>query len=110
MDNNFDIKRQGKRMPYKVPEGFFDQMEENVLKEVSEDRPAKSRKPLWRIVIPSLAAAAAAVALFFVLATVKTSRINSTSSDVEMAFDNLSAEDQANFLESYEDDIFINRQ
>ena len=30
MEKGFDFNKIGKRMPYQVPDGFFDQLEENV--------------------------------------------------------------------------------
>ena len=34
MEKDFDFNRIGKRMPYKTPEGFLDEMEANIWKEV----------------------------------------------------------------------------
>lgn len=43
MKQTFDFKQIGKRMPYRVPNGFFQEMEHNVLDAVAEK--AAERKP-----------------------------------------------------------------
>ena len=43
MKQTFDFKQIGKRMPYRVPNGFFQEMEYNVLDAVAEK--AAERKP-----------------------------------------------------------------
>ena len=76
MKQTFDFKQIGKRMPYRVPNGFFLEMERNVLDAVAEKaterKPAMAerksamaeRKPLQakRFVFTRLAKYAAAVA------------------------------------------------
>lgn len=44
MDNRFDFNKIGKRMPYTVPEGIFDEMRENVLKETARSTAASRRR------------------------------------------------------------------
>ena len=39
MEKEFDFNRIGKRMPYKTPEGFLDEMEANVWREVQDELP-----------------------------------------------------------------------
>ena len=39
MKQTFDFKQIGKRMPYRVPNGFFQEMEYNVLDAVINKRP-----------------------------------------------------------------------
>ena len=51
MDTNFDFNKTGKfdfgkvgkRMPYSTPEGFFKEMEANILEQVKNDKPAPVR-------------------------------------------------------------------
>ena len=43
MKQTFDFKQIGKRMPYRAPNGFFQEMERNVLDAVAEK--ATERKP-----------------------------------------------------------------
>ena len=37
MEKEFDFDKIGKRMPYQTPDGFFDEMEENIWNEVKGD-------------------------------------------------------------------------
>ena len=37
MEKDFDFNSIGKRMPYQVPDGFFDQLEKDVWKEIKEE-------------------------------------------------------------------------
>ena len=68
MEKTFDFNTIGKRMPYTVPEDFFAKLEEDVMQDVrKEDTPAKSQNKALRIVMSSVLAVAAAVALFLVL-------------------------------------------
>ena len=53
MDTNFDFNKTGKfdfgkvgkRMPYSTPEGFFKEMEANILEQVKNDKPKPVRIP-----------------------------------------------------------------
>lgn len=59
MKKDFDFNMIGRRTPYQVPEGFFDRMEHETLKKVSEER-KKARSHHLRIGI-SVALAVAAM-------------------------------------------------
>lgn len=118
MNKNFDFNDVGKRMPYTVPDDFFATMEEAVMKRVSTEKPdepvaasapKKGRKTVT-IVIRTLLAAAAAVALFLVVQALLPKNEAQTDFDsVELAFGDLSTDDQDNYLDVYEeDDLFIN--
>lgn len=110
MEANFDFNKTGKRMPYTVPDGFFDEMEENILKEVNKEPVVHiERKPAYlRVVLRSIAATAAVVALFLVFNMDFAKSHTAGFPDVEQAFNKLSHEDQSYLLEVYECDIFIN--
>ena len=113
MDKQFDFEQVGKRMPYNVPDGFFDQLEQNVMAEVKPDdtvteKPkvkARTVKMTFRILL----AAAAAVALFFVVTkNLPTSESQTDTFEfVELAYNNLSTEDQEFLMEVYEEDVFL---
>ena len=113
MDKLFNFEQVGKRMPYNVPEGFFDQLEKNVMAEVKPDDTAtekpKQKARTVKIVLRAILAAAAAVALFFVVT--KNLPSDDTQADtfefVELAYNNLSSEDQEFLMEIYEEDVFI---
>ena len=114
MDKRFDFEQVGKRMPYNVPDGFFDQLEQNVMGEVKADDTATNKPKVKartiKMAIRTILAAAAAVALFFVV-TKNMSNDTTTTEDsfanVELAYNNLSTEDQEYLIEVYEEDIFL---
>lgn len=119
MKQTFDFKQIGKQIPYRVPDGFFQEMEHNVLDAVAEKaterKPAMTeRKPLQakRFVFTRLAKYAAAVAAsvvvllavnvkFFYVAT------PTDMQDVEAAFDQLSLSDQECLVELYQENVFL---
>lgn len=112
----FDFEQVGKRLPYNVPDGFFDKLESDVYASLKEDgftvatseRP-KSRKKTLRMALYSVVAVAAAIALFFVVQPLLTKSSTDDFELVELAFNNLSTEDQDYLLHVYEeDDLFMN--
>lgn len=108
MENNFDFNRLGKRMPYRTPEGFLDEMEANIWKEVQGGRlqaPGVKTRRL-RIFTVSLTVAAS-IALLFVFSPVSHKEPPDSFSKVEQAFASLSQEDQAYILDVYEKDLFL---
>ena len=121
MEKHFDFTQVGKRMPYEVPEGFFDQLENDVMdrlsqsadqqeshKEQPKGHPRKARTVKW--VFRTVLAAAAAVSLFVVFSGPWSDDTTPTDSfaNVELAYNNLSTEDQEYLMEVYEEDLFIN--
>jgi hypothetical protein len=113
MDKQFDFEQVGKRMPYNVPDGFFDQLEQNVMAEVKPDDIAtekpKQKARTVKMAIRTILAAAAAVALFFVVTNNLPSDDSQadTFANVELAYNNLSTEDQEFLMEVYEEDVFL---
>ena len=80
MDTNFDFNKTGtfnfdqvgKRMPYSTPEGFFKEMEANILEQVKDDKPKPVRiqpkkRPLMKVIWTAAIAVAASVAVLLVL-------------------------------------------
>ena len=114
----FDFEQVGKRMPYNVPDEFFDKFEENVMEDVrgqkDDVREGVNRNKAMRIALRAAIAVAAALALFFVVrATLLQSEPVLASADdfesVQLAFNNLSTEDQDFLIQVYEeDDVLIN--
>ena len=119
MKQTFDFKQIGKRMPYRVPSGFFQEMERNVLDAVAEKtaerKPAMAeRKPLQakRFVFTRLAKYAAAVAASVVVLLAVNVKFFHTAApadmqDVEAAFNQLSLSDQECLVELYQEDVFL---
>jgi hypothetical protein len=118
MEQNYDFNRIGKQMPYTVPDGFFDQLEENVMKEWKEEGGKRkedtslSRKArIIRIAFRAVLAAAACIALLLIVRKALPQNSGADVADdfasVELAFNNLSTEDQDYLLEVYQEEQFL---
>ena len=110
MEQNFDFNRIGKQMPYTVPDGFFDQLEENVMNEVKVQPMKKNKAKTVRMVIRTALAVAACLALFLIVKKALPQGSDTVTDDfdnVELAFNNLSTEDQDYLLEVYQEELFL---
>ena len=127
MDTNFDFNKTekfnfdqvGKRMPYSTPEGFFKEMEANILEQVENDKPAPVRiqskkRPLMKVIWAAAMAVAASVAVLLILnidfaaSSSQPSQVNNGIQEVDQAFAQLSSADQAYLLSVYQEDVFLN--
>lgn len=109
MEQNYDFSKIGKQMPYTVPDGFFDKLEEDVMNEVKA-QPVRKKAVTIRMAIRTAIAVAACIALFFVVKKVLPQGQNAATDDfekVELAFNNLSTEDQDYLLEVYQEELFL---
>ena len=107
MEQNYDFNNIGKKMPYTVPDGFFDQLEEQVMNEVKAEPAQKKSAKTIRIAIRTLLAVAACIALLLVVKKTLPQDSDATIDDftsVELAFNNLSTEDQDYLLEVYQEE------
>jgi hypothetical protein len=110
MEQNYDFSRIGKQMPYTIPDGFFDQLEESVMNEV-KGQSAHKKVTAMRIAIRAALAIAACMALFLIVKTVVPQGHDTATDDfenVELAFNNLSTEDQNYLLEVYQEELILN--
>ena len=127
MDTNFDFNKTGKfdfdqvgkRMPYSTPEGFFKEMEANILEQVKNDKPAPVRiqpkkRSLRKVIWTAAIAVAASVAVLLVLNIDFAAPHSSLPSQadngiqaVDQAFAQLSSADQAYLLNVYQEDVFL---
>ena len=110
MEQNYDFSKIGKQMPYTVPDGFFDQLEEHVMSEVVKAQPTKKKANVVRMAIRAAIAIAACIALFLVVKKVLPQSDNTITDDfdsVELAFNNLSADDQDYLLEVYQEELIL---
>ena len=107
MEKEFDINNIGKRMPYTVPDDFFANVEDKVMRRVGNDNNSKKKRGIV-IALRTLLAAAACLTLFFVVQTkfVKSAPADDFAS-VQLAFNNLSSDDQDFLIEVYEDDDIL---
>ena len=110
MEQNFDFSKIGKQMPYTVPDDFFEKLEENVMKEVKAQPAKKNKAKTIRMAIRAALAVAACLALFLIVKK-NLPQGNGTITDdfdnVELAFNNLSTEDQDYLLEVYQEEQFM---
>ena len=75
----FDFKQVGRRMPYTTPDGFFKDMEKNILEAVKDDTPQAvkiqpqsvkvqpKKRPVFKMIWAAAIAVAASVAVLLVL-------------------------------------------
>lgn len=126
MDTNFDFNKTGKfdfgkvgkRMPYSTPEGFFKEMEANILEQVkNETQPVRiqpKKRSLSKVIWTAAIAVAASVAVLLVLnidfsaSSSQPSQVNNGIQEVDKAFAQLSSADQAYLLSVYQEDVFLN--
>ena len=107
MEQNYDFNNIGKKMPYTVPDGFFDQLEEQVMNEVKAEPAQKKSAKTIRIAIRTLLAVAACIAMFLVVKKTLPQDCDATIDDftsVELAFNYLCTEDQDYLLEVYQEE------
>lgn len=103
--DNYDFDRIGKKMPYRVPDTFFADVENKIIAQTCSRR--DSRRNVFRIIYRSIAVAAT-LALFFIVGNPGMTSKKTDFAEIAQAFDNLSDADQSYLLEMYQDDIFIN--
>lgn len=116
-----------KRLPYSVPDGFFDVMEANVMAKIKADAEAgtsvgddKADTQMWNkryrktikrtrtISLSFLAMAASLLLLFTILPkSTKTAQQTNDLESIDKAFSQLSTDDQTFLMEVYDDDMFL---
>lgn len=119
-----DVKL-NKRLPYSVPDGFFDVMEANVMAKIKADaginvggdkadtqmRDKQYRKTTThtRTISLSILAMAASLLLLFTIfsQSTKTAQQTNGMESIDKAFSQLSTDDQAFLMEIYDDDMFL---
>ena len=114
-----------KRLPYSVPDGFFDVMEANVMAKIKADaginvggdkadtqmRDKQYRKTTThtRTISLSILAMAASLLLLFTIfsQSTKTAQQTNGMESIDKAFSQLSTDDQAFLMEIYDDDMLL---
>ena len=89
-----------KTMPYTIPEGFFETMEERLMQEVESQ---KKKTMTHNVALWTGLAVAASLALLLVLRPVWRNTDKDSLQQVEMAFSQLSDFDQEMLVEYYEE-------
>jgi hypothetical protein len=95
-----DLENMEKKMPYTVPEGFFDEMEKRLMQEVETKK--KNRK-LRNTALWTGFAVAASLALLLVLRQGWHNTEDESFKQVDMAFNQLSDDDQQLMLEYFDE-------
>ena len=95
-----DLEKMKKTMPYTVPDGFFDMMEERLMQEtVTKKEKSKLRKvALWTGLV-----VAASLALLIILRQGLSQTEETSFEQVEMAFTELSDADQEIIFDYYDE-------
>lgn len=119
-----DVKL-NKRLPYSVPDGFFDVMEANVMAKIKADaginvggdkadtqmRDKQYRKTTThtRTISLSILAMAASLLLLFTIFSQSTKTVQQTNGmeSIDKAFSQLNTDDQAFLMEIYDDDMLL---
>ena len=117
MEENYDFSRIGKQMPYTVPDGFFEKLEEDVVGAWNEecgmrneDTSAAKRAKVVRMAVRAAIAVAACIALLLIVKKALPQGQDAAADDfdsVELAFNNLSTEDQDYLLEVYQEELLL---
>ena len=94
-----DLEKMDKTMPYTVPEGCFEAMEERLMQEVAQ----KKKSKLPKVVLWTGLAVAASLALLLVLRQGLSKVKTDSFEQVEMAFNQLNDNDQQLILDYYEE-------
>ena len=112
MAKKFDFNQIGKEMPYSVPQGFFNELENSISARLqipsAESRP--KRPSAVRILFRGLTAAAAVAAILATTHALWPNRQQQPSMTLEQAFANLDISDQEYLLDTYSDVSYISDQ
>jgi len=106
-----DLKDFGRRMPFKVPEGYFDSLSRQILASAeTETAPATTVPRQRRRFVGMIRRLAVAASIALIVAAVFAAVLRSPSvtfEDVEEVYSLMSSEDQNLIDTDYSDDIFL---
>lgn len=103
---NLYIDKTNRKTPYRVPDGFFDTLERQILSETVDAKPVRKLPPMKRFVRIALSAAAAiAVAAGIGLGIMTYHPVDQLTP--ETAFANLSTNDQEFLQDCYDNDRLL---
>ena len=108
MKKDFDFENIGKQVPYRVPAGFFDEMQKNVMERTK--RSVRRRKLLLRLSPVVLAAAAVLSAIVFLpqhYEPVRVEHISQATAESSSWIEDMSDEDLEAMDEFASYDIFM---
>ena len=104
-----DIDKLDRRMPYRVPDAFFDDLEDRIMAQTATPPATAKKKSLRRWLIPT--GIAAAVAAIMLTVNIAPASLDDSESylDIALAFDNLSNDERTCLIDAFQDDIFFNQ-
>ena len=105
MDKEFDFNEIGKRMPYRVPETFFEDVQANVLKRAGEEKKRLRIRRLWWGGSIALAVAAMLCGAVFFIGMLEWVAQNTTDA-VELYLNDLTDDELQEWIEFSENDIY----
>lgn len=107
--NEDSLRAVGKRMPYRVPPSFFDRLQDQAWSEIERGLPASHspRMPRSLAILRTVLGVAACIAVVFGVNLSLLCTPSASLADVDRAFAQLSADDQAYYLDAYSDDTFL---
>lgn len=109
MKQEFNFNQVGKRTPYTITEHFFQDMEEKLWVDISEQSYKKRKKMIHKRILLIVTAVAASVFIFiFNIDTHREVTSKGNLARIDKAFNDLSADDQAYLMDIYQNDLFIN--
>lgn len=103
MTKHFDFDEIGKKTPYRIPDGFFDEMQDKVMQQIEE--PRRSRISLKHISYAVMGIAAAACAFIFIPSTT-TDVVEQQTASISWV-EQISDDDLQAFDEMADYDIFM---
>ena len=123
MDKEYDMNKVGKKMPFSMPEGFFDRVQENVLAEVAKEEKMKlsqergairHRAKVHRMYV-AVASLAASVCLAILVGKAVMDQGHDTlpktsMAPVDKAYDALTQEEQQELNSTYANDIYLSME
>ena len=112
MKRDFDFEEVGKQVPYQIPEGFFEEMQKNVLEQTKKRK--TNNKTLVLRLVPVISAAAAVVAavLFLPIHTeqIKDNSLTQATVVDDAWIEHVSDEDLQMMSDFSDYDIFMNQE
>ena len=112
MDKEYNLDRVGKKMPFSMPEDFFDKMQANVLAQVAKEEQQKKKHPRKAMVRSIWLAAASVAVLIGNGVSVDSSASQEVTpvasmAPVDKAYDQLSTEEQQEVYATYANDVLL---
>ncbi len=104
---DFDMKNPGRRMPFTVPDGYFESLSRQIVDAAAAEQAEARPRRRFRRLMPKLAVAASVALVVAAVTAVVLRSPSITLDDVEAVYSSLTPEDQDRMDLDYNDDIFL---